>query len=250
MMKKITLLIGLSLLVSTITVEANNTNKPTSKFGSFNRYHQRPVTFKERNILFYVYLNGDFDFDLNAYANTYYGSSDYFYKGNRKQNSRKKYTPKKRYGNEHYRHHNYISYDYYGRVKRIGNTFIHYDYYGRVIAINNIIISYRQNRLSRVGNLRIVIDRSGHIRFLGSVKPRRHHYYHSYYNNYFYDDYVYEYNDDFFDNDDFENDYDLFDEDADFYYYRSKNKQQKIGKKGKTENKQRLIKRRKPKKIH
>ena len=245
MMKKITLLIGLSLLVSTITVEANNINTSNRKFGSFNRYHQRPVTFQERNIFFYVYPNGDLDFELNTYSNSYYGSS-YYYRGNRKQNARIKHSSKKRYS-RHYGHHNYIAYDYYGRVKRIGNTFIRYDFYGRVIAINGITISYRHNRLSRVGNLRIVIDRYGHIRYIGSVKPR-YHYYYSYYNDYFYDNYVYEYDDDFFSNDDFEDNYEYFEEDENFYYYRSKNKHTKKGKNGKNESKQRLIKRRKSKK--
>jgi len=196
-MKKITLLFGLMILVSTISVEANSTNKTNLKIGNYGRYHQRPVTFVERNVKFYIYQNGDLDFDVNYYRNGNYGASDnYYYYGNRKSNSRSRNT-KKHHSNRHYGYHSgYIQYDYYGRVIRIGSTFIHYDYYGKVIAINSIRISYRHHRLYRVGNLRIIVDRYGHTRYIGSVKPRHYHY-HSYYNDYFYDDYIYNYEDDF-----------------------------------------------------
>jgi hypothetical protein len=245
-MKKITLLFGLLILVSTISVEANSTNKTNLKIGNYGRYHQRPVTFVERNVKFYIYQNGDLDFDINSYQNGYYGASDnYNNYGNRKSNSRSRNT-KKHHSDRYYGHHSdYIQYDYYGRAKRIGSTFIHYDYYGKVIAINAISISYRHHRLYRVGNLRIIVDRYGHTRYIGSVKPRHYHY-QSYYNDYFYNNYIYNYEDDFFYNDDFEDDYDFFDEDDDFYYYRSKDKHTKRSKNGRKEMKQKLIKRRKP----
>lgn len=239
-MKKSMILFGLLILVSAFTVEANITNKPNSKFGNFRPHRNRPVIFKEHNITFYVFQNGDLDFKLNSYTNgyhSYYGATENYYHGKRKNGSRNRYSST----NKHRSYYNYVQYDYYGRVTRIGNTFIHYNFYGRVIAINGIGISYRRNRLSRVGNLRIIVDRYGNIRFIGSVKPR----YYPYYSNYYYDDFVYDYDDDFFYDSNFEDDYDFFEEDDDFYYYRSKNKHTKTRKNGKKERKQKIIKRRK-----
>ncbi|HFS67239.1 MAG TPA: hypothetical protein ENK67_03410 [Flavobacteriia bacterium] len=244
-MKKITILFALVILVSTITVEANSTNQSNLKLGSYDRYHQRPVTFMERNVKFYIYLNGDLDFDLRSHQNGYYGASDYYYKGNRKSKSRKNKKSVKRYPNYGHGPSNFIQYDYYGRVKRIGNTFIHYDFYGRVVSVNRIRITYRHHLLSRVGNLKVLRNRYGQIRFIGSVKPR----YQStpwYYNDYYYDDYIYDYEDGFFYQNDFEDDYEYFEEDDDFYYYRSKNKHARTGKNGAKQMKQKMIKRRKP----
>ncbi len=245
-MKKSLILFGLLILVSAFTVEANITNKPNSKFGNFRPHRNRPVIFKEHNITFYVFQNGDLDFKLNPYTDeyhSYYGATDNYYRSKRKNSSRKRYSST----NKHHSYYNYVKYDYYGRVRSIGNTFIHYNFYGRVIAINGIGISYRRNRLSRVGNLRIVIDRNGNIQFIGNVKPRYYPYYSNYY---FYDDFIYDYNDDFFYDSNFEEDYDFFEEDEGFYYYRSKYKHTKTRKNGKNERKQKIIKRRKPKKEH
>ena len=246
-MKKITFLIGFLLLVSTITVEANNTNKPNSKFGNYGRYHQRPVTFIERNIKFYVYLNGDLDFEINPYRGGYYGATEYYYKGKRKQTARKRFKASGKHQNNRYPEYSNIHYDYYGRINRIGSVFIHYDYYGKVVAVNHITMSYRHYRLIRVGQLRILRGRYGSIRYIGSVKPRHYHY-SNYYHDYYYDDDVYEYDDDFFDDDDFEDDYEYFEEDEDYYYYRSKNKSAGFNKNGKKEKKQKIIKRKKPSK--
>jgi hypothetical protein len=244
-MKKITFLVVTLILVSTISVEANNTSKPIRYYGKHNWYNQKPVTFIERNIKFYVYQNGDIDFDLYSYSNGYYGTSDFYYKGKGKHKSKNRSRVKLNSSRHH--HSGFIQYDYRGRVKRIGSTHIRYDYFDRVIAINRINIRYRHNRLVRVGGLRIVINRYGHIRFIGSVKPRYYHY-NNYHNHYFYDNYVYQYDDDFFYNDEFENEYEYFEEDDDYYYYRSKNKHSKTNRSGKKESKQKIIKRKKSQK--
>ena len=239
------------LLVS--TVEAKSTNKLNSKTGYYGHRYSRPVTFVEKGVKFYIYLDGEMDFEIMQRP-TYYGTNSYYgnsyYRGkskNRKNGARHSNSKTKRHGISD----NFIHYDYHGRINRIGNTHIAYNYFDQVVRINGIFITYRHHDVTRVGQLRIVRTRYGDLRYIGSVKPRYYYhsgYYSNFYNDYFYDDFIYDWNDDFFENDDFFNEYEQFQEDDDFYYYRSKRKQTKRGKTGKAEKKQKLIKRRKAKK--
>ena len=57
-----------------------------------------------------------------------------------------------------------ISYDYQGRVSRIGSISISYDYQGRVSRIGNISISYDyRGRDSRIGGMSITYDYQGRL---------------------------------------------------------------------------------------
>lgn len=236
------LIIGLLLMVVSIQAnESNSTNEKQDYNSPYN--HQRPITFTEHGIKFYVYQNGEIDF-RKPYTNTYYGSTDYYYRNGRK------IRKSKRNNDKHYGLNNSInvSYDYSGRIKRVGKVLIHYNYYGKVTNIGSVFMHYRRNRLTRVGGLKIIRDRYGYTLFVGNVKPQYNNYntnYYNFYNDYFYDDYIYNYEDEFFYEDDFHNDYEQFEEDNEYFYYRSKTKRTEKSKRGKTQRKPKMIKRKK-----
>ncbi len=233
-MKKVTLLLGLLVLVSTINVEANSNNKST-KNGYY--YNEDPISFKERGIKFYIFPDGELDF--NIHANEQGTTTEYYYKQSRNES----------------RHHGTqgatkVVRDYRGRVIQVGRVFINYNYMGKVSRVGSVFISYRRNLMTRVGNLRIIYDRYGNIRYIGKVKNHYNsgyysNYYYNHYHDYYYDDYVYNYNDDFFYDDDFEDEYEYLNEDDTYYYYRSKSKISKRNKNGKMEMKPKLVKRKK-----
>jgi len=237
MKKGILLLLGVLMMVS--TVEAKTSNKQPNSKWDYN-YHDEPISFKERGIKFYIFPDGEMDF--NIHGNDYGTTTEYYYKGNKsKSNARSRNG---RRGTKVVR-------DYRGRVIRVGRVFINYNYRGNVSRVGTVFVSYRRNRMTRVGGLRIIHTRYG-MRYVGSVKPRRHHYntgyyedyYDDFYDDYFYDDYVYDFDDNFFDDDDFDDDYEQFNEDDDYYYYRSKAKTNKKSK-GKSVSKQKMLKRKK-----
>lgn len=211
-------------IMSLATVNANNTDKSTSKIGVTYRYDDA-VTFVERGVQFHVFLNGDFDFNTH-YKNTRY--VDYYGKRTRTNRGVR------------------IERDFKGRVRRVGNSFINYDSRGNVKRIGSVYIGYRFGQLTKVGNLRVEYDRWGNPRFYGDVK----------YNDYCGDDVYYndsnididinignifDYDDVYFYKRNFRRNYRKYKEDNNFYYYRA-NPNAKIGKRGK------ILKRRKQRK--
>mgnify|MGYP000294803464 CR=1 FL=1 len=213
----------LAAIMSLTFVNAENTNKSTSKIGVTNRYNDA-VTFIERDIQFHVFLNGDFDFNTH-YKNTRY--VDY--------NGRRFKT------NKGVR----IERDRRGRVRRVGNTFINYDTRGNVKRIGSIYIDYRFGKLSKVGNLNIKYDRWNNPRFYGNVRYNDHYEDDVYYNNGGVDidiniGSIFNYDDAYFYKRDFRKNYRKYREDKKFFYYRAL-PNAKIGKRGK------LLKRRKNK---
>jgi len=172
-------------------------------------YYDEPIQFEERNIMFYVFLNGDFDFNTEPTVQVDYISR----RGNQHQDAPRGIR---------------IERDAQGRIRRIGNVFISYSFDGQVKRIGSVFISYSRGRMDQVGNLRIVYNRYG-ISFIGSVKG----YYSSYnpyysnqwtsFNNGHYVTWEYGYYDSFFNSNDFYNDYESFNEDDQYYYFKSKN---------------------------
>jgi len=229
------------------SVKANESKITNDKWDYNSPYnHQRPITFTERGIKFYISQNGNIDFK-KPHTTSYYGESEYYYR-----NGRKIKKHRRRNNNRHYGQHLNIRYDFYGRVQSVNNVFIHYNYYGKVTNIGSVFMHYRRNLLTRVGGLQILRNHYGDIRYVGHVKPQNYYYntgYYGFYNDYFYDDFVYDYEDDFFFDDDFEDEYEQFEEDDDYFYYRSKSKTTKRSKTGKTESKPKMIKRKKVKKL-
>ena len=176
-----------------------------------------PIVFMERGVEFYVFLNGEFDFNTvqttaprprNGYTNTTYGAP--------RSNQNTYYGPR----NNGVK----IEHDHMGRVRRVGNVFINYDAYGRVKRIGSIYMSYNRNFLTQVGGLRIVYDRRGRIIAMHGVVNYSNN---GQYNNNHYQADGYGGNDDF-GNDDFDND-------EDFYYYKSDGTKAKVEKEVKKE---------------
>jgi hypothetical protein len=201
MKKGILILVGMFMMV--VAVEAKTGNKLQNRIG-VNYAYNEAVNFVERGIEFFIFTNGDFDF------NTHQNDSYYDYNGSRiKNNSRVR-----------------IDRDYRGRITRVENVFINYDYQGNVSRVGSILIGYRRDRLTKVGDLRIRYDRYGYPVFYGNV---RNYYYNNgiRFNINFGD--VCDYNDAYFYRSDFNRNYNQFREDSNFYYYKA-TPQAKIGK--------------------
>jgi hypothetical protein len=211
MKKGILILVGMFMMVA--AVEAKTGNKLPNRIG-VNYAYNEAVNFVERGIEFFIFTNGDFDF------NTHQNDSYYDYNGSRIKN------------NSHVR----IDRDYRGRITRVENVFINYDYRGNVSRVGSIFIGYRRDRLTKVGDLRIRYDRYGYPVFYGNV---RNYYYNNgvRFNISFGD--VCDYNDAYFYRSDFNRNYNQFREDSNFYYYKA-TPNAKIGKRST------IIKRRKP----
>jgi hypothetical protein len=160
-MKKITLLVAITLV--SFTTQASNLA---------NRFNMNePIQFNERGIEFFVFSNGEFDF------NTQHDNSQggYYYK-----------TAGRRNIETNRMTNNYgvlIEHDNFGRVRRIGNTFINYDFNDRVSRIGTVFMRYNRFALTQIGGLQLVYNRYGElIDTFGSVKGRRNYGF-SYVNN-------------------------------------------------------------------
>lgn len=184
MKKWITILLGMFIMVSSI--EAKNGENVTNKKRIINSYYKynKTVNFIEKGIEFFVFIDGDFEFDA------------------RNNNRRIR-----------------INRDYNGRIRNIGNVTINYDFRGNVTRIGNVIIRYRRGFISNVGNLRIKYDKWNYPVFYGNV---RNFYFNSgtRFDLSFGD--ICDYNDSYFYRNDFNRNYIQFREDNNFYYYRAK----------------------------
>ena len=208
-MKKITLLVASLFLVGEM---ANASENPVfSNNTTITRFDfEEPIAFTERGIGFYVFPNGEFDFNTRPQDS----EGDYYYK-----------TAGKRAGSEvNRRPENYgvrIEHDAFGRVRRIGNTFINYDYNDRVSRIGTVYMRYNSFALSQVGGLRIIYNRRGQIiDIFGTVKGRSRYYNGSYYGNGQNHDGYHNNDDDYNDNSN--------NSDDDYYYYKTDGTKTKI----------------------
>lgn len=160
-MKKITLLVA--LIFTTVnfakTSELNFTDGVTTRFGNND-----PISFDERGIEFFVFQNGDFDFNTRPDDS----QGDYYFKQAGRRIGVSKDTRPVNYGV-------LIEQDSFGRIRRIGNTFINYDSNDRVTRIGSVFIKYDRFLLTQVGGLRIIYNRFGDIiDTVGAVKGRNY----------------------------------------------------------------------------
>ena len=175
-MKNFTLLAA-SILIMTSAANATALKTTTDVVFTTHYNNNEPISFIERGIEFFVFTNGDFDFNTRPDDS----NGDYQYKsaGRRSANVKKDNLPL-----------NYgvlVEQDSFGRVRRVGNTFINYDYNDRVTRIGSVYIKYNQFTLVQVGGLKIIYNRHGEIvDTVGSVKGRRYqgYTYNNHYNNY------------------------------------------------------------------
>lgn len=158
-MKKFTLLVASFFLVGSMAVASENPvfsdNATIARFDM-----DEPISFTERGIEFFVFPNGEFDF--NTRPNDSQGS--YIYKTAGKRTATVVERRPVNYGVK-------IEHDSFGRVRRIGNTFINYDFNDRVSRIGTVYMKYNRYALSEVGGLRIIYNRRGQIiDIIGNVK--------------------------------------------------------------------------------
>ncbi|MEC4048351.1 hypothetical protein OX284_002835 [Flavobacterium sp. SUN046] len=160
-MKTITLLVANILFIGNVTNAATiiKTTETTSKIMSYD--YNEPISFMERGVAYYVFPNGDFDFNIapqDVQANYYFRTMG--------RRSADRITDRivNNYGV-------LIAQDNFGRICRIGNTFINYDYQNRVSRIGGIFIRYNQYALAQVGGLCLIYDNYGDIvNIVGTVK--------------------------------------------------------------------------------
>lgn len=189
-MKKITLLVASILLVGSMAYASENpvfsdNNKKGPRHNADYR-NVEPIAFMERGIEFYVFPDGQFDFNTrpsgprHATVNTTYGAPGVRTSG---------YYGPANYGVR-------VEHDNFGRLRRIGNVFINYDGFNRVKRVGSVYMRYNSFALTQVGGLRILYNRRGQIiDVIGYVNGWSHGYdYNPYtYNGNGYDDTDYGY---------------------------------------------------------
>ncbi|ESU28457.1 hypothetical protein FLJC2902T_18200 [Flavobacterium limnosediminis JC2902] len=213
-MKKITLLVASVLLVGSMAHASENpVFSDTNGKGPRHTVDYRnaePIMFMERGIEFYVFPDGQFDFNTRP-------------SGPRRESANATYgAPGVR---THYGPANYgvrVEHDNFGRVRRVGNVFINYDGYNRVKRVGSVYMRYNSFALSQVGGLRIMYDRRGHIiDVIGYVNGWSH--------AYLYSPYVYNGNGGY-DNMDYGYDSGSGYNEDDYYYYKADGTKAKMSK--------------------
>lgn len=114
-----------------------------------------PIVFTERGIEFFVFADGQIDFNTVPTVGTDDGY--YYRKGRRGQVNATYGAPGVNNGGVR------IEHDNQGRVRRVGNVFLNYDARGRVKRIGSVYMSYNRYALMQVGGLTILYDRYGRI---------------------------------------------------------------------------------------
>ncbi len=162
-MKKIT------LLVASIFLFGGGIAKVTAhhKVGHQNRWaadfrNAEPIVFTERGVEFFVFPDGQFDFNTRPSRNEmYYNPS-----GRRSVNSTYGAPVNSRFQNFGVK----VEHDEFGRVRRVGNVFINYDASNRIKRVGSVYMSYNRFALEQVGGLQIIYNHRGQIvDFVGSV---------------------------------------------------------------------------------
>lgn len=158
-MKKHVLLIAfvLGLLNVSFANEKNKksilTNNDTNRYG-----YMQPFKFIERGVEFYIFPNGDFDFNTH---------SQYRRSPRRTTSINISYGAPRSYNN----HGVTIEHDRLGRVRRVGNVFINYDAFDRIKRVGSVYMNYNRNLIRNIGGLHIYYDRYHRIiRTTGYIK--------------------------------------------------------------------------------
>ncbi|MFV5700379.1 hypothetical protein ACM55F_00760 [Flavobacterium sp. XS2P12] len=199
-MKKITLLVASIFLIGGGVANATEkTNFSLERRLPVDFRNAEPIVFIERGIEFFVFPDGQLDF------NTRPSTGGYKYnKSNKRGSLNKTYgaqtnTRNKNYGVK-------VEHDNMGRVRRIGNVSINYDSNDRIKRVGTVYMAYNRYALERVGGLEIIYNRRGQIvDIVGSVKGGR----------------AYEYSQNDYDNTDYEYGNNQNSNDQDDYYYKT-----------------------------
>jgi hypothetical protein len=209
-MKKITLLVASIFLFGGIVAYATekNNRRPPVDFRNAD-----PIVFSERGVEFFIFPDGQFDF------NTRPSTGDIYYKQGRSNSVNKTYG---RRANVQTRNYGVkVEHDNSGRVRRVGNVMINYDANDRVKRVGSVYMTYNRYALERVGDLQIFYNRRGQIvDIIGAVKGGRAYQYSQNdndYNDHNYNDHNY-------------NDYDYAQNtnDQEDVYYRTRDSKPKV----------------------
>ena len=162
-MKKITLLVASIFLFGGIVANATERDHRRSPVDFRNA---EPIVFMERGVEFFIFPDGQFDF------NTRPSTGDMYYKQSRGKAVNKNYG---RHENVQTRNYGVkVEHDNRGRVRRVGNVMINYDANDRVKRVGSVYMDYNRYALDRVGNLQIIYNRRGQIvDIVGAVKGGR-----------------------------------------------------------------------------
>ncbi|WP_395049263.1 hypothetical protein [Flavobacterium sp.] len=166
-MKKITLLVASIFLIGSGVANATEKNDRRSPVDFRNA---DPIVFTERGVEFYVFPDGQFDF------NTRPSTDDMYYKSGRRNGPNKTYGFPANGQNRNYGVK--VEHDYTGKVRRIGNVFINYDANDRIKRVGSVYMTYNRYALTQVGGLQIIYNRRGQIvDIFGTVKGGREYQY-------------------------------------------------------------------------
>lgn len=211
-MKKITLLVASVLLVGNFA-KASEIIKIADEKMMTRFSFEEPISFTERGIEFFVFPNGDFDF--NTRADDSHG--EYHFK-----QAGKRTTEAERNGQGPINYGVLIERDGFGRIRRVGNTFINYDNRDRVSRIGTVFMRYNRFALTQIGGMQIIYNRRGDIiDMIGQVKGWRNTgYTYNYYGNNGYNNY----NDNYYDTDYHATNYNS----NDYYYYKADGTRAKV----------------------
>ena len=160
-MKKFTFLVA-AFLISATAAKASVIESADA--GIENRFGQNePIEFTERGISFFVFPNGEFDFNTRPNNN----QGDYYY---RTANRNRNFNPNRAAEN----YGVLIENDNFGRIRRVGNTFINYDFNNRVTRIGSVFMRYNRFALVQIGGMQLIYNRFGTVvDSYGSVKGFR-----------------------------------------------------------------------------
>lgn len=182
MKKGILILLGMFMMVSTVEAKKGN-NLPNNN--RFYYSYDNAVNFVERDVEFFIFPNGEFDFDVLS-------------------NNRFNLN---------------IDRNFRGQIRRIGSVRISYDRFNNVTRIGNIFLGYNRGRLISVGNLRVNYNRWNEPIFSGFV--RDNYYFDNGIRFNLNLGVTYNFNDRFFFRNDFNRNYRQIREDRNFYYYKT-----------------------------
>lgn len=159
-MKTITLLAA-SILLTTSFANAQENRCLNASDSRISINKNEPISFMEKGIEFFVFQNGDFDFNTRPNNNE---GSFYFKSAGRRVTTSERRSP------------NYgvlIEQDNFGRIRRIGNTFINYDINNRVTRIGTVFMKYDRFALTQVGGMKLIYNRFGDlVDTVGNIKGR------------------------------------------------------------------------------
>ncbi len=163
-MKKITLLVASTFLVGSVANASTVINFSDETRFPVTISEAEPIVFVERGIEFFVFPDGQFDF------NTRPSSGDFYY--------RKSASVNRTYGTRNNIETNYgvkVEHDNFGRVRRVGNVFINYDANDRIKRIGSVYMTYNRYALAQVGGLKIIYNKRNQIvDLIGTVKGDRY----------------------------------------------------------------------------